>query len=151
MAHRPNALIVAVAWVKGVDGIDATKVASSVPRDKSVWATTGFIQVGPIVGGTPDPHVRQRDSVVEISCHAVNPNSIKPPWGKANTLAELVIEGTYGERGGGRNVSALLPSGYDGARVQTAYPTSEPREFDSPDNTVALYKFELTINWTVLT
>lgn len=152
MGHRPNAHLVAVAWVRGIGTIDPTKVASTRPKNRSLWADYGFIQVGPVVGGSPDLHVPQRISVVEVSCWAINLNSSKPPWGKANQLAELVLNHPYSDpAGGGRDVSALLPTGYDGARVQCVYPNSEPREFEGDTASAALYKFELTINWTALT
>jgi hypothetical protein len=150
MGHRPNARRVAAAWANGVAGIAPPKDPTTLPRDKTLWAAAGFVQVGPVVGGAPDIHVEQRHTIVEIGTWAVNLNSVKPPWGKANTLAELVIRGCYDPRGGGRDVSGLLPAGFDGARVQTVYPTSEPREFSPTENTAALYKFELAINWTAL-
>lgn len=150
MTHRPSSELVAVAWCKGVTGIDDGAVGTTLPRPTSEgvirWADTGFVQVGPVVGGTTVLEMAVRRPVVQLSFWAANQGSSKPPWGRANALAELVVASTY-LIAGARDVSDLLPTGYAGARVMTAYAT-EPRRFPGDSGSYARYLLELTINWT---
>lgn len=139
---RPTTDLVAVAWLKGVPGIPVDSVATTLPSDSSVWAASGFVQVA-AVGGSPNPHLPTRMPVVAVDCWACAPGSGKPPWGKANTLAELVRDGTAGASG--RVVE--LPVGGLSARVLEAWPLTEPRRVPNDDASYARYGLDLALRW----
>lgn len=150
---RPTVQLVAIAWLRGVPGVDPTKVATKRPQDTATWAATGFIQVGQPTGDGPQiGDLPLRASIVGVSCLAASLDSGKPPWWRANQLAEQIIEDTYGHRGsGGRDVSAYMKAGYQGAKVLTAYAMNDPRESPAPGPTsFAKYIFDLAINWVAV-
>lgn len=160
MTIHATSEIVAVAWLLGVGGItaDANHVGVTIPeRDPTTgwaWEDTGFIQMVGVVGGSPGAHVPQRQAVVQIDTWAVNADSGLPPWGKARELAELIIADTYNTAANGdfgnRDVSALMPSGYHGAYVQSVWPLTEPRKVPNDPGAFARYTFELSLVWVEL-
>lgn len=147
----PHGELVAVAWVKGIAGVPPSGVGTTLPGDNTTWAASGFAQVSGPVGGTPDMDVPLHRPVMQVDTWACNLGSAKPPWGKANQLAELIMAGCYG-RGddpepAGRLVT--LPPGYQNARVLAAYATTQPRRNQIVDNArFARYTFDLQLHWT---
>lgn len=139
---RATTDLVAVAWLRGVDGVPPDSVATTLPSNNSTWAASGFVQVTAI-GGSPNPHLPVRMPVVGVDCWAVNPNSGRPPWGKANTLAEIIRDGTAGT--GGRVVA--LPAVGLSARVLEAWLLTEPRRIRNDDASYARYSFDLALRW----
>lgn len=98
MPYVPTPEQVAVAWLKTVDGVDATKVATSLPADTATWAATGFWTVTVFPGATGDD-VPLFAPVVRIDSWAANVNTNRPPWGRAGTGAGAVQWATYGAPG----------------------------------------------------
>lgn len=150
MTYHPTAEQVAVAWLKGVAGVSAANVGDTLPEDTSTWSSAGFARMTSVVGGTPGMYAPRRDSIVQIDCFAVNPSSQYPPWGKAGQLAQLIINDTYPSpvgTEGRRVVTANLPSGFYGARVQTAYPMNEPRRTPADQGFFARYTLEIALVW----
>lgn len=148
----PNTELVAVAWVRTITGVPAQYVATTVPEltdpnDNTSWAASGFIQVGPVVGGSPEMYVPMRKPVVQITCWAVAPTGRRPPWGQANYLAELVVAGCY-DSTAHRTIS-MVPSGYQQALVHDAYAT-EPRRVPGDQGNYGRYTFDLFLDWTVV-
>jgi hypothetical protein len=143
---RATAELVAVAWLRGVPGVPADGVATTLPSDNSTWAASGFVQVT-AVGGGPNPHLPVRASVVGVDCWAVNPGSGRPPWGKANSLAEAVRDGTLGPSG---RVVDLAAAGLS-ARVLEAYLLSEPRRVKGDAASYARYSFDMAMPWVCST
>lgn len=147
----PHDELVAVAWLKGVDGVPGSGVGTTLPGDGTTWAASGFVQVSGPVGGNPGMDVPLHRPVMQVDTWACNLGSAKPPWGKANQLAELIVAGCYG-RGddpapAGRTVT--LPSGYQNARVLSAYATTVPRRNQLVDDArMARYTFDLQLHWT---
>ncbi|WP_018502986.1 hypothetical protein [Parafrankia discariae] len=141
----PTTDLVAVAWLRGVPGLPADRIATKVPADVSVWAGTGFVQVT-AVGGEPDIDVPMRRPVVSVDLWAVNPTSGRPPWGKAASLAEHARMGCYGNVG---RVVALPAVGL-AARVLSVYPMAEPRRVPDDEGSYARYQFDLALHWTHL-
>jgi hypothetical protein len=146
VALRANTELVAAAWLAGVTGLSSGMVASTLPQDNSSWAASGFVTVR-TVGGTPGMYVPLRAPVVSVDTWAVNLNSDKPPWGKANYLAELIDAGCRAS-----NVSRdlTLLSGYPGARVLSAYLLSEPRRAYGDQGDYAHYVMDLALHWVDL-
>ncbi len=139
----PTTDLVAVAWLRGVPGVPSTAVATTLPSNTSTWAASGFVQVT-TTGGTPNPHLPVRRPVVGVDCCAVAPGSARPPWGRANSLAEAIRAGTFGAAG---RVVALSVGGLH-ARVLEAYLLSEPRRVTDDEGSYARYSFDLSLAWT---
>ncbi|MCX4704358.1 hypothetical protein [Streptomyces sp. NBC_01373] len=142
---KANTELVAVAWLSSVDGIEAGQVATTLPSDASAWETNGFVHVVGGTGGTPNLDYPLREPVVQVDFYAVNLASGKPPWGRAASLAELIVAGTY-DAAGLQRVLTLRP-GYPQARVLTAHFISEPRRFPSDESSYARYTGDLALHW----
>lgn len=145
----PTNEIVAVAWLRTLPGVPADKVNTTLP-DSKVWADTGFVQVT-LISGAPDMYVPQRQPVLQIGCWAVNPDSQKPPWGKANNLAERIVTVCQPHRQ--REVfrpRLVTPPQFADVRVQTGHALTEPRRMVPDDARMALYQFDLQLYWVPL-
>jgi hypothetical protein len=145
MSLRPTSELVAVAWLKGVTGIPSTAVATDLPADNSTWSASGFVQVMS-VGGSPNIYVPVAQPVIQVDLWAVNPNSSKPPWGKANQLAESIRMGTLDHANVGRLLTGF-PAAYNNARCLTVYPISEPRRIRDDSADFAHYTMDLQFMW----
>lgn len=145
---RANSELVAVAWLTGATGITAGQVATTLPTDTTVWQDNGFVQVCPVVGGSPQLHYALREPVVQVDCYALTPGSGKPPWGKAASLMELLIAATYDPAR--LQATLTLPAGYPQARVMTAHFQSEPRRMPGDDASYARYTADLALHWITL-
>lgn len=119
-------------------------VGAKLP-DLASWATTGFVQfVG--VGGSPNVYAAGlRRPVFDVRAKWNAPASKQPPWYQANDLAERIIAGCYAAYQS--PVEAVLPSGFERAFVQSAYPLTEPRRIGGDDSNIATYQFDLQLNW----
>lgn len=146
--QRANSELVTVTWLQGAAGMEAGQVATSLPTDVSTWTANGFVQVCPVAGGSPQLHYALREPVIQIDCYAVNPNSGKPPWGKAASLMELVVAATFDEERMQRTLT--LPAGYPQARVLTAHLMSEPRRVPGDEASYARYIADLALHWITL-
>lgn len=146
MPHRPTSELVAIAWLKGVTGIPAANVATRLPKTVTAWAGTttdkGFLTVQ-VVAGVPGMYLPVAAPVVMVDCYATVADSEKPPFGRANALAELVRAGTYEA---GRVVD--LGAAYNDAHVRSAWLQSEPRRIADPDASLARYSLDLVLHWT---
>jgi hypothetical protein len=153
---RPNATMVAQAWIKGVTDlpVSPTSVGRTLPslENNSAVAASGFIEIGGVIGGSPELEVLKRMSVVEVKCWAPprGTNSDKPSWNKAGYLAEALLEATYDPNP--LNVQRLLimPTGFRNARALTVMSLSEPAEVMGDESGWASYRLELQFNWVML-
>ena len=144
---RANHDLVAQAWLAGVPGLSVAMVASALPSDVTTWTQAGFVVVE-TVGGAPDIDVPLRKPVMSVSCWAVAPDSHKPPWGKANNLAEHISAACQDHQACVRVVD--LPDGFPFAQVHTVYLLNEPRRITSDDPGYARYSFDLQLMWVEL-
>lgn len=148
--YRPHTELVAVAWVRGVPGIPAGGVGTTLPADASTWPE-GFVQVS-VVGGSPDRDVPTRRSVVQLDCWAANRGS-KPSWGRANQSLEVIAHHCYGNTPSSavpvqRRVT--LPTGYLDARVLTAEVLTDPRRIPSDEARYAHYSMDVLLTWVAV-
>jgi hypothetical protein len=161
MANRATSEVVAIAWLLGVSGItaDADHVGVTLPGRDDVtgrlpWEDTGFVQFVAVVGGTPGMYVPERTPVIQLDFWAANLDSGFPPWGKARELAELILADTYDTSGspgfGNRDVSTLMPDGYNGAYVQSVWPMSEPRRVPNDAGSYARLTMDVSLAWVEL-
>lgn len=144
---RPNTELVGCAWLGGITGLSPQMVATQLPADTTSWKTTGFVTCV-VSGGSPGIHTPMRSPVLALDFWAVNPGSNKPPWFMANSLAELVDVGcraTTAQRW------LTMPTGYEQARVLTAYFVTEPRRNYLDGGGYARYSADLAIHWTAAT
>ncbi|MGH8571199.1 MAG: hypothetical protein ACREX8_01310 [Gammaproteobacteria bacterium] len=145
MTHLPSAELLMVAWLKGLPGVPPDGVATTLPGDPATWAALGFVQVT-TVGGSPAVHTPLRNPVVAVDCWANNPNSQKPPWGKASALAETIVSACYGDTA---QRVVTMPAGYSNARLMAVYPLSEPRRVPADEAGFARLSVDLSVSWAV--
>ncbi|OKI16627.1 hypothetical protein [Streptomyces sp. CB03911] len=138
---RASTELVATAWLRGIVG---DIVSTTLPRDNSSWAASGFVVVA-TVGGTAGLYVPLRSPVVSVDCWAVASSSNRPPWNKAAFLAERIQAACYDIDATPRLLT--LPANYPQARVLTAYTTYEPRRVPDDEASYARLNFGLTLNW----
>lgn len=140
--------LVTVALIRNAAGITSGMVATSLPSDNSVWTASGFVQVGPVVGGNPDMYYARRVAVVQLSCWANNLNSNKVPWGKANNLAELITGFIYANQDQANIKEELtLRPGFAKARVNSAHFLTEWRKITEQEGQYARYDADLQVTW----
>src|SRR3546814_8582917 len=77
-----------------------------------------------MASGNPDLYLPMNQPVLQVDCWAAKPNSEKPPWGKANNLAELIKAATYEKQYWG---PLTLPATHENARVLGSVAVTEPR------------------------
>jgi hypothetical protein len=158
MSVNPTSDLVGVAWLRGISGLSAAVVSTTLPRDNTTWAATGFVTASAI-GGSQDLYLPIRRPVYSVDCWAVNPNSGRPPWGQANGLAEFIrahIEAGPRVSNFGRALTFSGDVVYKGANVIDAIMRTEPRRgpvggiFPAGDEaSYARYMFDLELVWRV--
>lgn len=137
--------LVAVAWLKTVDGVPTGQVATSLPADFMTSATiaaSGFVQVIG-VGSPTDPYTPMRSSLVQVDVWMYNANQGKPPWNRAAVLAERITRAAESLSG----TSVTLPSGYENAYVHSVTVPLEARRMLDVDERVARYTLDMIVNW----
>jgi len=144
----PHTELVAVAWLRGIPGIPSSGVGTTLPRDSSAWPD-GFVQVTSGVGGGPHRDVPQHQPVVQVDCWAANPSGSRPPWGRANQLAEIIAAHCYGGINDAHPVQrrVSLPDSYQDARVQSAIVLTDPRRVEGDEARYACYSIDLQLFW----
>jgi hypothetical protein len=146
MALLPTNEGVGVAWLRSLPG--NIGAATTLPKEVASWAAAGFVVVS-VVGGTARD-TNLRSPVLSLDCWAVAPDSDRPPWGKANGLAEYVRDAVFQEDMFPVPV-VQSPGDYLPALVQSASLVSpDPRRVPDPDMSRAHYVLELSLHWTVM-
>ena len=145
MAEPARSELVAVSFIKTMDGVPTSGVATQLPEDNSSWAASGFIKVGPVVGGTPDLYVPVRNPVVQVQTFGVNPNTKYPDWGKAENLANRIVEGTWD--GSILHKQLTLRTGVNDATVMAAAALTEPARIEDDPSGYAIYTVDLSLTW----
>lgn len=147
MVYNPNNELVAKAWIQGIPGVPPNSVATTLPRDNSTWAASGFVVIEGVVGGSSNLYYELRSPVLSIASYATNPSSDKPPWNKANQLAETIRKATKNQGLVKRTLG--MPTAYHDAMVLEANAMNEPAR--RPDlGSYAVYGFELELHWVSL-
>ncbi len=161
--YAPTSRLTAVGWlIAAVPGFTAAMVGTKLPQDPSKWTATGFVEVGPVVGGTPEPLLPVAKPVVSVHCWGVNgtqaytdgsPNPVwswsnKPPWARTAQLCEQIRAAALATKYSGPKQVAMPTSGYAHAYVSVASLVSEPREVFGDVASYAHYVFDLEVIWT---
>lgn len=156
----PTSRLTAVGWlIAAVPGFTQAMVGTTLPTEPSKWAATGFVRVGPVVGGTPDAELPVASPVMSVHLYGVNGTqapggqwswSSKPPWDRTAQLAERIRAATVAATwdGGLTRQIAMPVAGYAHAYVHGVSMLSEPREALSDVASYAHHQFDLQINWT---
>lgn len=145
MANKPTTELVAIAWLKGVEGLPSEQIGTTLPANETAWPN-GFVQVM-TVGGSPDMYIPARRPVVSVDFWAGNANGNKAPWGKANALAELVRDACYEDDSS--RVVEISVGEYDDARVMSVYLLTEPRRIPEDAAGYAHYQMDVQFHWVV--
>ena len=145
---RPTIDIVAIALIRELTGIPASRVDTTLPKDTIIWAD-GFAQ-GVGISERSGMYVPLHASLINVSCWATNIGSSKPPWGKANQLAETVKVLCLEHSNFPITLDLSAFGGYASARVHSAYFITEPHRIPSDEGSFARYDGDLEIHWTPL-
>jgi hypothetical protein len=145
---RPTIDVVAVALIRLLSAIPASRVDTTLPKDTAVWSD-GFVQaVG--VSEQSGMYVPLHVSVISVSCWATNIGSGKPPWGKANQLSEIIKVACLDHSNFPVTLDLSTLGDYGPARVHSAYFITEPHRIPSDEGSYARYDGDLQIHWTPL-
>lgn len=142
---------VAVAWLKALNTLAGTAVATTVPQASS-WPLVGtsrvFLQALGTGGGTVGDTPYHRD-VVSVDSWATKDNSDRPPLGIAMQLALKVWGAGYSPGNLGllevfREGASLGWVSVDSVRPISAH----PRRIPDQDTSRAHYSLDIEISWT---
>lgn len=145
MTSRTSTDIVAFGWLAGVTGLNSSMVGMTLPPDAGSWIGTGFVTILN-VGGSPARHIPMRNPMVTVNCWAINPTSMDQPWARAHALAELIDAGCRA----GNAQRLVTVTGYNAARVFSAYLLSEPRRIHQDRAAHARVMVDLALHWVDL-
>lgn len=146
--YTPTSELVAVAWLKGLDalhGFVATEVPGRAEDGTYSWSQYGFVEVSS-VGGSPDLYLPVQEPVLSLDYWAVNPDSLRPPWGKANQLHQVVRAGTLDAEDTPRLLTTM-PGAYNYAKVTAAWLLTDARRVKADEAGWAHYTADLQLRW----
>lgn len=155
-----NAEQVAIAWLRAQTDLANVGIGTTLPQDYESWAQYGFIQVAVTGRGHSNPEIGYRCPLMTAHCWATNPGKQRPPWGKANDLAEIVWAATQVDGNGIENLSTAITAAPKVRVLQTwgvqeprrhrwGFPTLDTGAVINPGNT-AHYTCEFEIAWAEL-
>jgi hypothetical protein len=144
---RPNSELVFGAWLSSVAGLSPSMVATQLPSDLAAWQKSGFVTYV-VNGGSPSIYTPLRSPVFGVDCWAAAKGSSKPQWFMANSLAEKIRQGCNADNA---QRWLTMPTGYEQARVATAYLLSEPQRVYDDAGNLARYRMNVQANWVAAT
>jgi len=150
MGYLPDTEVVSKAWLLSVPGVPADGVSTQLPEDNSTWAASGFVRIAGIFE-TMNVYSTLRRPVITLETYAVQLNSAKPPWWKANALAEQIVAVTLPTYTGPDLLGKVtLPSAYEAASVLQVNVIRLPRRVPASDVRYAKYRMDLQVFWVRL-
>lgn len=150
----PNTETVVVSYLKAIDVI-GNNVATDLPGPDGFgnypWQNEGFIRVGSIFEDI-NIYTTVREAVTTLECFAFTPNASKPPYPKANLIAEKVVNATLPNQYSNVLKGKLeLPSRYYPVSILEATIAVGPRrDFRLVNDNRAVYMVDLRIVWVAL-
>lgn len=136
----PSNATVAAAWARSL-GLPA---GEHLPAEVKDWETTGFVDTHLVVGGFPEKNVPIRRPVIQFSCYAARrPQSKKPNWGLANSLASRLVDAVYAEELPTIELPAYLRPVY----IAYLAVLLEPREAPETVTDLARIDVDIQIGW----
>lgn len=155
-----NSEQVALAWLRAQPDLAGVQMGTTLPQDTSTWADKGFIQLSVVGRGHTRNDIPYRAPILTAHCYAVSPTKQKPPWGKANDLAEIIWDCCLVDGNGMENVSTAVTAAPK-VRILQVWGVQEPRRHKwgfpsmdtgaviNPGNT-AHYTVDFEIAWAEL-
>jgi hypothetical protein len=144
----PNNELVAVSWLSSIAGLEVDGIATQLPSVEASWKRYGFVTVA-VVGGSPENNTSIRRPVYQVDCWANNKGSDKPPWWRANVLAEQIRAATFDRQHSHRGCAiAAGGASYPNVIVLAATMMTEPRRGYGDPGDYARYQFDLQMWWT---
>jgi hypothetical protein len=151
--------LVAIAWISSITGLSPDIVATQLPAPArkdgtpADWVSAppfGFVVVS-AVGGNPDESLPVNRPVIQVDCWATKPGSNKPPWGRANRIAQAIVAATQDRVTIPRHLT-LNANGviYPPAVVQGAKVMTTPRRTFDDVGDFARYQLDLWLQWIQL-
>lgn len=148
---HPSSTQVMVAWLRAIEALPAG-VATTLPA-VAEWFEDGFVTVPATPGGSPNIYIPERRPVMQVDCWAANRAaagadsvSRKVPLGKANELADIIVNATYTEPGE-LPTQVLMPAGYKQVRIESVFPVSEPRRVPAPETSYAHFSVDIALHY----
>ena len=137
-----------MSWVASIPGFSPQMVATQLPA-VSQWSSTGFVTVS-VVGGTPHPDLPLSQPVIQVDCYAVKPNSNKPNWLMAASLASALRYACW-DRVTFPRLLSISSNGkaYPSAAVRSAYMTIQPRRVYADPGDYARYSTDIALVWAM--
>lgn len=150
----PNSELVTLAWIRDVVtaydvGVGTTLQGPDPETQVLSWGTTGFLTAA-VVGGSIHGTVPMRQPVMSIDVWAANVDGSRPPWGRANSIAELIVQAAYSFDWGDTQRPVVLPAGFGSALVRDGSVLNEPERRPSDAANYAHYGFQLSVSWVPL-
>lgn len=150
----PNSELVTLAWIKDVvtayDVATGSTLQGPDPDTQVLsWGKTGFVQAIS-VGGSINGNTPMRQPVMSIDCYAANVDGGRPPWGRANSIAETIVRASRSFLWGDTQRAVTLPGTFGRALVRDGSALAEPTRRPADEANFAHYGFELSISWLPL-
>jgi hypothetical protein len=151
---------VALAWLRAQTDLTGVQMGTTLPQDPTGWAEKGFIQVSVTGRGSSNTEIGYRAPRITAHCWATNPNKQKPPWGKANDLADIIWDCCERNGNGLENLSTAVSAApkvrvlevwgiEEPMRHKWGFPTMDTGAVINPGNT-AHYTVVFQIAWAEL-
>lgn len=150
----PNAEVVVVSYLKAIN-VAGNNVATDLPapdgQGNYPWQETGFIRVGSIFEDI-NYYTGRREAVATLECYGYTPNSNKPPFPRANALAEKVVNATLPNQHFNVLKGKLeLPSRYYPVSILEATISTGPRrDVRLVNDQRAVYLVDFRLLWVAL-
>lgn len=150
----PNSELVCLAWIADVvnayDIGEGTTLPGPDPATQVLsWGTAGFVQCL-VVGGSVNGLTPLRQPTLSIDCYATNVNGGRPPWGRANAIAEMIVNACRVVNWADTQRPVTLPTTYGKVLVREASAHNEPQRRPNDPANYAHYGFEMQMSWLPL-
>ncbi len=151
---RPNSELVTLAWIRDVVttyGVAAGTTLQGPDAETGAlsWGDVGFITAA-VVGGSVSGVTPMREPVMSIDVYATNVGKARPPWGRANAIAEAIVVAARSVDWGDTQRPVTMPTGYGAARVSDASVLTEPERRPADEANFARFGFEMSVSWLAL-
>lgn len=150
----PNAEIVIVSYLKALN-VNGNNVATDLPgpdvNGSYPWQDTGFVRVGSVFEDI-NYYTTMREAVATIECFAYTKDANRPPYARANLLAEKIVQSTLPNQHYNVLKGKLeLPSRYYPVSILDATIATGPRrDVRLVQDNRAVYMVDLRIVWVAL-
>ncbi len=140
----PTSEAVVVSWLRSLS-LPVDAVGTTLP-EPAEWARQGALTVHVPVD-VPDLYTPTNRVMAQIDAWCADSAKKRPPWGRANSLAQLVVNALWTDQATG---PVTLANGLI-ARVISAWCTMGPRRIESDPAYVARYSFTIALLWAAHT